>query len=232
MRYAEVAVDAPVGHARTFSYSIPPQYSLEPGQMVWVPFGSRITQGIVAGLAETSQVEVTRDIIAPIEPTPLVDEVHMKLAHWLSEYYLCSLFSAVSLMLPPGFESQVRSQIFSGDTPRDEDALKSMPPQTLHALQTLTGDSRVKEADFVKLLGQGGERELARLIDKGLLARRVDLPAPGLSPRHSCNLFAIEEPDSKQESQDAPERLSQRQSNLLQAVRSAPGGYPITLANK
>ena len=232
MRYAEVAVDAPVGHARTFSYSIPPQYSLEPGQMVWIPFGSRVTQGIVVGLAAPPQVEVTRDIIAPIEPSPLVDEVHMKLAHRLSEYYLCSLFNAVSLMLPPGFEGQVRSRIFSGDIPRDAETLGSMPPQTLHALETLTGDSRVKEADFVKLLGRGGERELARLIDKGLLSRRVDIPAPGLSPRHSCNLFAIEEPDAEQEPQEVANRLPQRQSNLLQAVRSAPGGYPITLANK
>ena len=232
MRYAEVAVDAPVGHARTFSYSIPPQYSLETGQMVWIPFGSRVTQGIVVGLAETSQVEVTRDIIAPIEPSPLVDEVHVKLARWLSEYYLCSLFNAVSLMLPPGFEGQVRSQIFSGDTPRGADTLGSMPPQTLHALETLTGDSRVKEADFVKLLGRGGERELARLIDKGLLSRRVDIPAPGLSPRHSCNLFAIEEPDAEQDPQGVANWLPQRQSNLLQAVRSAPSGYPITLANK
>ena len=195
MRYAEVAVDAPVDHSRTFSYSIPPQYSLEPGQMVWVPFGSRVTQGIVVELMETSRVDATRDILAPIEPSPLVDEVHMKLAHWLSEYYLCSVFSAVSLMLPPGFESQVRSQLFAGDTARDEDTLESMRPQTLRALQTVTVGSRVKESDFIKLLGQGGERELARLIEKGLLSRRVDLPAPGLSPRHSCNLFAIEDPD-------------------------------------
>ena len=227
-----MAVDAPVGHSRTFSYSIPPQYSLEPGQMVWVPFGSRLTQGIVVGLAETSQVEITRDILAPIEPSPLVDEVHMKLAHWLSEYYLCSLFSAVSLMLPPGFESQVRSQIFSGDSPRDDANLESMRPQTLHALQTMSGDSRVKESDFVKLLGQNGDRELTRLIDRGLLTRRVDLPAPGLSPRHSCSLFAIGYPGPEQEWQEVPDQLPQRQLNLLQAVRSAAGGYPIALANK
>ena len=234
MRYAEVAVDAPVGHSRTFSYSIPPRYSLEPGQMVWVPFGSRLTQGIVTELAATSQVEETRDILAPIEPSPLVDEVHMELARWLSEYYLCSLFSAVSLMLPPGFESQVRSQVFATENPRSwgDDSLESLRPETREALLSLTGDSRVKEADFVKLLGRGGERELARLIDKGLLSRKVDLPAPGLSPRHSCNLFAIRKPDAQRELPETPGGLPQRQSNLLQAVRSAQGGYPISLANK
>ena len=234
MRYAEVAVDAPVGHSRTFSYSIPARYSLEPGQMVWVPFGSRLTQGIVTELAATSQVEETRDILAPIEPSPLVDEVHMELARWLSEYYLCSLFSAVSLMLPPGFESQVRSQVFAAEFPRNvgDESLESLRPQTREALLSLTGESRVKEADFVKSLGQGGGRELARLIDKGLLSRRVDLPAPGLSPRHSCNLFAIGKPDAQREWPETPDGLPQRQSNLLQAVRSAQGGYPISLANK
>ncbi|PCI19636.1 MAG: primosomal protein N' [SAR202 cluster bacterium] len=234
MRYAEVAVDAPVGHSRTFSYSIPPRYSLEPGQMVWVPFGSRLTQGIVTELAATSQVEETRDILAPIEPSPLVDEVHMELARWLSEYYLCSLFSAVSLMLPPGFETQVRSQVFAAEMPRigEDDRLESLRPETREALLSLTGDSRVKETDFVKLLGRGGERELARLIDNGLLSRRVDLPAPGLSPRHSCNLFAIGKPDPQQEWPETPGGLPQRQSNLLQAVRSAQRGYPISLANK
>jgi primosomal protein N' len=39
MRYAEVAVDAPVNHSRTFSYSIPDRFRIQPGQLVWVPFG-------------------------------------------------------------------------------------------------------------------------------------------------------------------------------------------------
>ncbi len=112
MRYAEVAVDAPVSHSRTFSYSIPGRYSVEPGQMIWVPFGRRIAQGVVMLLAAAPQVEVTRDILQPIEPAPLVSPVRLELAQWLSRYYLCSLFDAVSLMLPPGFEAQVRSQVF------------------------------------------------------------------------------------------------------------------------
>ena len=57
MRYAEVAVDAPVAHSRTFSYSIPPHFNVTPGQLVWVPFGRRTAQGVVVKLAAAPQVE-------------------------------------------------------------------------------------------------------------------------------------------------------------------------------
>ena len=56
MRYAEVAVDAAVAHSRTFSYSIPPRFSVEPGQLVWVPFGRRVLQGLVVELVEIPNV--------------------------------------------------------------------------------------------------------------------------------------------------------------------------------
>ena len=37
VRFAEVAVDAPAGHDRTFSYSIPPSLGAKIGQFVIVP---------------------------------------------------------------------------------------------------------------------------------------------------------------------------------------------------
>ena len=44
MNFAEVAVDAPAGHSRTFSYSVPSDLDLTPGQSVTVPFGARTLQ--------------------------------------------------------------------------------------------------------------------------------------------------------------------------------------------
>ena len=72
MDYVEVAVDVPVGPGRTFSYSVPPRMSLEPGQLVWVPFGRRTLQGVVMELAPAPQVEVTRDVLDAVEPAPVV----------------------------------------------------------------------------------------------------------------------------------------------------------------
>ena len=112
MRYAEVAVNAPIGYDRTLSYSIPDRLRLEPGQMVWVPLGSRPVQGVVFHLTDRPQVDVTKDVIAPIEPSPLVTPLGLALARWISSYYMSSLFNAVTLMLPPGFENRVRSYIY------------------------------------------------------------------------------------------------------------------------
>ena len=89
MRYAEVAVDAPVSHSRTFSYNIPESFSVEPGQLVWVPFGRRLVQGLVVQLSPTAQVETTRDILQPLEPSPLVSPIGLSLGSWISQYYFC-----------------------------------------------------------------------------------------------------------------------------------------------
>ena len=100
LRYAEVAVDAAVAHSRTFSYSIPPRFTVEPGQLVWVPFGRRVLQGLVVELVDMANVPETRDILQPVEPSPLIGPEHLKLGRWISTHYRCSLFTAFSPLLP------------------------------------------------------------------------------------------------------------------------------------
>ena len=224
MPYVEVAVDAPVGPGRTFSYSVPQHLSLEPGQLVWVPFGRRILQGVVMELADAPQVEVTRDVLQPVEPSPVLSSAHLRLSQWLSRYYLCSLFSAVGLMLPPGFEARVRSRITSLGKPDDDSALR---PETQEALKQLDGKAFLNEAEFVKLLGRPGERELARLVEKGYVNRRVDLPRPSVSPKYRC--FLAPAPASSAEEEEG---LPSRQRALLTAIRSSGEAYSASSANK
>ena len=230
MRYAEVAVDAPIAHSRTFSYSIPPRLTVVPGQLVWVPFGRRIAQGVVVELADSPQVEVTKDLLQPIEPAPLVSPVQLSLARWLSRYYLCSMFAAISLLLPPGFERQVRSQVFSGSP--DNDDTSALHPQTQEALKTLDSTSGFREEDFVKLLGRNGDRELSRLLGKGLVRRHVELPQPRIAPRYQSYLLPVGHYHAVGFWEQAAQRLPPRQRELLWAVREQTVAYPTSLANK
>ena len=101
-QYVEVAVDVPSARLGTFSYSVPKGITLKPGQLVRVPFGSRRLQGLVCSLASVPSVPQTRDVISVIDPKPYLNELHLKLANWISSNYLSPIFQALSPMLPPG----------------------------------------------------------------------------------------------------------------------------------
>ena len=130
-----------------------------------MPFGRRIAQGVVVELAEAPQVEVTRDILQPIEPSPLIRPLDLVLAKWMARYYLCSIFTAISPLLPPGFESQVRSKVSPGprflalnseadclDGAKDG-GLPTLRADSVKALKSLADSSSLRERDFLKLLG-------------------------------------------------------------------------------
>ena len=228
-RYAEVAVDAPVGHSRTFSYGIPQRFPVEPGQLVWVPFGRRILQGVVMELAAAPQVDATRDILQIVEPGRLLDDRSLALARWVSRYYFASLFDVLALFLPPGFKGQVQSQVLP--LPTGQADRQTLKPASREALAVLAKQRRMSEADFAKLLGRPGIREVNRLVDQGFVHRRTDLPRPR-SFRYESRLFPTGNPDDLGNWPQPGLAASSRQERLLQAVREQPDGYSTTQANR
>ena len=230
MNYAEVAVDAPIGYDRTLSYSIPPGLSLAPGDLVWVPLGRRPVQGIVFELTQDPQVDYTRDIIATVEPSPLVDPLSLELAHWISGYYMSSLFDAASLMLPPGFETRVRSYIRAARVGGSPVAATST--KEYEALQLLADRGEMSEPELVKALGKEGDRELRRLLRREILERRWELPRPRVSYRYNCYVRSV----GKNGQEEASERLhsdrAPRQMALYQALTASGQMMSLSVANK
>ena len=224
LRYAEVAVDAAVAHSRTFSYSVPPRFTVEPGQLVWVPFGRRVIQGLVVELADTPKVSETRSILHPVEPSPLIDTDHMKLGHWISSHYRCSLFSAMGLLLPPGFGNQVRSKLIA--VHEVEFSGEGLKPETLEALSVLKDKKTgLDESEFAKLIGTGAERDITRMVDRGLVRRQLTMPRPRLAPKYEAFLTLCFSAESNP-------NLSHRQEGLLSAIKDEKSPYPVSLANK
>jgi len=223
--YADIAVDAPIPYSRTFCYSLPENCSAEIGQLVWVPFGSRTIQGIIVNLTDTSEVDHPRPIVSTIEPGQLVSSLHVSLGLWISKYYLSPVFNAISLFLPPGFKSKVRSEISPGY--QIKSSVNIPPAHYQSALQVLARKHRMKEQDFSKLLGSGGNTALDRLIKTEHIQRHTIIPR---SKTHTYESYLVA-PDKSQI--DAIEdKLSDKQSELLSAVRSQVGPYPTRIANK
>jgi primosomal protein N' (replication factor Y) len=174
MRYAEVSVNSPAAQRRTFSYSIPQDLDIAKGQAVWVPFGDRLLQGVVMELTAFPAFEETKDIQGIIEPDPVLSPDYVELAGWISRHYLCPLFDAVSLMLPPGYERKAITFVRAAVS--GEHDLSSLSPDQGRLMEILLEDDRTSLKDLEKVLGQRkAQRLVSQLVKKGLAARDYEL---------------------------------------------------------
>ena len=168
MRYAEVAVDAPTGSARTFSYSIPDDMRLAAGQLVRVPFGPRTLQGVVFELAPSPQVQETRPVSETLFDEPVVDSTHLSLARWISEYYRCSLFEAIAPMLPPGSRVQTRAVISIAGEISDLETVANSDRQ-LRVLETVRREGQADVEALVSGLGEWARTTIGPLVSLSLI---------------------------------------------------------------
>ncbi len=177
MRFAEVAVDAPVGPGQTFTYSVPPSAQLGVGRLVAVPFGPRRLQGVVFAMSDAPQVPDTRDLVSVDEEVPPLTSTQLELASWMSGYYLCSLFDAAQAMLPPGRRARLRAYFSPTDAAGDADA-SSLPALQGRVLAYLRRRGEVAEARVVAAFGPDASGALRRLERRGLAARADRRSAP------------------------------------------------------
>ena len=183
MRFAEVAVDAPTGHSRTFSYSIPDGWQLAPGQLVRVPFGPRTIQGVVFELTDVPSVDETRPISEVLVDDSVVDQTHLSLARWIGDYYRCSLFEAVAPMLPPG--SRVQSRAFvsiSGDVTDIESVSNS--DRQLRILEAVRRDGKADVDALATSLGEWVRASIGPLVSRGVLEREYRSNRRTIGPRY------------------------------------------------
>ncbi|MBM3944309.1 MAG: DEAD/DEAH box helicase, partial [SAR202 cluster bacterium] len=168
MRYAEIAVDAPAGHSRTFSYSIPDDLTLVPGQIVRVPFGSQRLQGVVMSLEPEPKVPQTRDVAALVEETPVLDATRLELAKWVSHYYMSTLFEAAAPMLPPGLRSRPKVTVtLNADVAAGIEDTLSESQQKLVAY--LRKNGAVDQSRLARALGDWAMRAAQSLAKRGVV---------------------------------------------------------------
>ena len=180
MNYAEVAVNSP-GSLSTFSYALPPGLNISVGQAVWVPFGSRIIQGIVLRLSDKPAVAETKEIIGIIADLPLLSPVQMELARWISEHYFAPLFDALALMLPPGFERRAITYFQLADSHVD---LSSLTPEQRQALHIVGRKKKISLPELEKTIGKGKARQITeQLLDRQLITKTLEWGKARIKPK-------------------------------------------------
>jgi len=93
--------------SQTFHYHLPPglRGEVEPGHLIWAPFGAQEVQGIVVGSAASSPVE-TKAIFRLARPQPVLTPAQLAMAFWIAEFYVAPISQAVKLFLTPGLLSK------------------------------------------------------------------------------------------------------------------------------
>ena len=95
--------DAPLGV--TFHYSVPAHLAgvLQPGHLVWAPFGREELHGVVLALLDAAPEGVrTRALLDLVLPEPVLTPAQLDLARWLSRRTLAPILDCLLLMLPAG----------------------------------------------------------------------------------------------------------------------------------
>jgi len=172
-KYAQVVVPAPLKEALLYSIPESLEGQITPGLRVLIPLRKRTVTGIVLALSSDNSITETKPIIAALDDQPILDHQLLKLAMWISQYYLASLSEVVATMLPPNWrresERVVTLKRARIDIP-DEFANK-----VLRELEHLNGKASVKRLAR-KLSSPTIERILARLESLGAIAIEEHLP--------------------------------------------------------
>ena len=229
MLYAEVSVNSPVARRRAFSYSIPDGLSIDIGQAVWVPFGEKIVQGIVLEINPQPSVADTKDIAGVVQSQPLLPPSYVKLARWLSDYYLCPLFDALSPMLPPGFERKTLTFVSA----TDKEPPTSLPNAQQQVYDIIKGQDSVPLTQLERKLGKKkAQTAVSQLVAAGLLIRSYQPQPIRIKPKEEPHLSLAAPAGEIQPIIDSLKKKALRQAALLQFLKDQPQPVATTEARQ
>jgi primosomal protein N' (replication factor Y) (superfamily II helicase) len=112
-RWVEVLVDVP-GVQGLYTYSLPEDLTVQPGDILSVPFGMQITGGIAIRLLASPPTDLEPKRIRDVEDVISVGffpDDYWQLLQKVAEYYLTDLMSAIRVALPPGLLGRSQKRI-------------------------------------------------------------------------------------------------------------------------
>lgn len=171
------------------TYSVPPalEQELRAGQLVAIPYGERLVEGIVWQISEDAEEIETRPIAAILDPEPALLPHQRQVAEWMAMYYVTPLAYVAQIMLPPGLmqRSKVALRLISDD----QSPVEGQPPPALSSTRALIGlllaDGELDVERLQEMLGPKRSKEvLKEALESGLIAREAQLHTPRARARH------------------------------------------------
>ena len=168
---ANFAIDKP------YSYRIPEDITVVPGQRVQLPFGraNKRTEGIVLTV-ESGEETGLKPIDCCLDEQPLLTEKQLRLAAFLRERYFCTFYDAIRVMLPAGLWFRTKNTFsLTGDRSwKDKAIRKAHAEDILLLLESLGGQA--EEAALRNLIPEEEilHEALSYLLRKKWIASQTD----------------------------------------------------------
>ena len=129
-------------------------------------------------------VDGVRPLAGLIEAEPLLSPIQLSLARWLSAYYLCPLFDALALFLPPGFERSTVPCLSLSERAAYLDE-SSLSEECLAAITQLKAKGSMTIKALAENLGKApAARAVSHLINHGYAIKTFDVTPVRVKPKN------------------------------------------------
>lgn len=229
--FAEVAVDfSDRDRRRTYTYSVPKGNSVQPGDLVWVPFGYRPIQGIVTSVAESTETENPRSIDSVVEGGPFISEHLIATAVWIADHYRTNTFRACVAMLPPGANQQLHIWVSRSELASRVDQLLTgigITAEQHTVLNDIPTQGRVRRDRLVRKIGRSNERHLDALVRAGIAVEESIWERPRASAVFKSHIaLAANEKRTDEVIAQYLKRRAFRRADLVRHLASVPNAIP------
>ena len=231
---ANVLTAAASWHAEhpLLTYLVPEEFQadLRAGQLVAVPYGDRLVEGIVWTISDDeteiptfeSDDEVLRPLHTILDLEPALLPHQRALAEWMADYYVTPLAFVALMMLPPGLmqRSQVVLHLVTDET------LVEASEQTLHTrglIGMLLAEGELDVERLKEMLGPKRAKEvLKEALESGLVQRDAQLLTPQAKPRVQRIVRLIAQGEALATWREQVEQVAQRDMAQAAAIIIAP----------
>ncbi len=213
------------------TYLVPPELQPElcAGQLVAIPYGDRLVEGVVWEIRQDDDQDederVLRSISTILDLEPALLSHQRELAEWMAEYYVTPLAQVAFMMLPPGLmqRSRVVLHLMKSEYPGMDDVQQT----TLTRLQALIGllltDGELDIERLKEMLGPKRAKEVVKeALESGIIEREPQLDAPRTRARHKRIVRLIAQGDALASWRRRTERQLQQSLPEPTAIHIAP----------
>ena len=202
---ANFAIDKP------YSYWIPRDMTLAPGQRVTVPFGrgNRRAEGVVLSVEEGSP-EGLKTVEAVLDENPLLSPLQLRLAAFLRERYFCTFYDACRAILPAGLWFDTRASYSLTETRewKGKTIRKPGAVEILELLEQLGGSAKEQELEALGLTREALEEALKYLVGKKWISAQQEYLRRGRDKTEKIATLAASAEEAREYALRSPKQRS------------------------